>query len=345
MAVQTNSIRMYAIHAHSPIHVGVGEGIGNINLPTAREKTTGHPLLPGSSIKGVLREQAERQWPEQTDLRYGNDLVVQVFGPPTERAGDARGGVVFSDATLLCLPVRSLLGVFALATCPLILQRLLRELHLASCSTPELDKALTELCQAAKEGVAVVHPESSLIYPRPAKTQRAQTERAQAGQAAQPTDSVVILEEQTLTSRASAHVQTLSQSLATWSLWDTTEAEDMQRRLVVLSNDDFSFLVRTGLEVRHRVKIDDTTGTAATSGPWLEEYIPAEALFFGLVLGRRTALVEKPQDTTNGNDQRPIPKSEQENLSALETLVREVPILRLGGKSSGGAGRGRIRLI
>ena len=43
-------------HALSPLHAGTGQGIGVIDLPIAREKATGIPYLPGSSLKGTLRD-------------------------------------------------------------------------------------------------------------------------------------------------------------------------------------------------------------------------------------------------------------------------------------------------
>ena len=43
------------VHALSPLHAGTGQGAGIIDLPIAREKATGLPYLPGSSLKGTLR--------------------------------------------------------------------------------------------------------------------------------------------------------------------------------------------------------------------------------------------------------------------------------------------------
>jgi len=114
--------RMYFLHAATPLHAGVGEGVGAINLPTARERVTKYPFMPGSSVKGVLRECAE--------LKLGGDkadAVVVAFGPPSQNAADSRGGLVFTDASLLCLPVRSLLGTFAWVTCPFALRRFARD--------------------------------------------------------------------------------------------------------------------------------------------------------------------------------------------------------------------------
>lgn len=48
--------RLYFIHVLSPLHAGTGQGTGVIDLPIAREKATGIPYLPGSSVKGTLRD-------------------------------------------------------------------------------------------------------------------------------------------------------------------------------------------------------------------------------------------------------------------------------------------------
>lgn len=109
--------KLLLIHALSPVHCGTGQAIGGIDLPIAREKPTGIPLIPGSSIKGVLRAR------KATDAK----LHRQVFGPDTENASDNAGSVQLSDANLVFLPVRSIRGTFAWVTSPYILRRLARD--------------------------------------------------------------------------------------------------------------------------------------------------------------------------------------------------------------------------
>jgi CRISPR-associated protein Cmr4 len=111
------STRLLLIHALSPIHCGTGQAIGGIDLPIAREKPTNLPLIPGSSIKGVLR------------ARGTNDSTMQaaVFGPDTKNAADNAGSVQFADALLAFLPVRSIRGTFAWVTAPFMLRRLARD--------------------------------------------------------------------------------------------------------------------------------------------------------------------------------------------------------------------------
>ncbi|HCW51693.1 MAG TPA: hypothetical protein DGR79_06470, partial [Clostridiales bacterium] len=51
----TTASRVFWIHALTPLHVGAGQGVGFIDLPVMREKATGWPIVPGSTVKGVMR--------------------------------------------------------------------------------------------------------------------------------------------------------------------------------------------------------------------------------------------------------------------------------------------------
>jgi len=110
--------RPFLVHALSPLHSGVGQVADVIDLPIARQRATGIPYLPGSSIKGVLRDAAD---PANCD-------VGSVFGPDTRNASDHAGALIVGDARLLALPVRSFKGTFAWVSSPLLLQLALRDL-------------------------------------------------------------------------------------------------------------------------------------------------------------------------------------------------------------------------
>jgi CRISPR-associated protein Cmr4 len=105
-----NETRLILLHALTPLHVGTGQAVGNVDLPIAREKATGFPIVPASALKGVLR-----------DYFTAHSWATQAFGDT-----DQAGAWVFTDLRILCLPVRSFFGVFAYTTCPLILERLRR---------------------------------------------------------------------------------------------------------------------------------------------------------------------------------------------------------------------------
>jgi len=110
--------RPFLVHALSPLHAGTGHAADVIDLPTARLKATGIPFVPGSSIKGVLRDDRRSTDREKTEA---------VFGPSDDPAAHA-GALVVGDARLLALPVRSFRGTFAWATSPLLLVLAKRDL-------------------------------------------------------------------------------------------------------------------------------------------------------------------------------------------------------------------------
>jgi len=51
--------RMFTLKTRSGLHCGIGQGLSDIDLPTAKESVSGYPLVPGSSLKGVLRDRFE----------------------------------------------------------------------------------------------------------------------------------------------------------------------------------------------------------------------------------------------------------------------------------------------
>lgn len=120
------------VHALSPLHAGTGQGVGVIDLPIAREKATGIPYLPGSSLKGALRDRVKDK-----------ATCKAVFGPETDNASEHAGAAQFADARLVLLPVRSLAGTFAWVTSPYLLSRLARDAKNAGVKqeVPRLDPA------------------------------------------------------------------------------------------------------------------------------------------------------------------------------------------------------------
>lgn len=105
--------------AVTPVHVGSGQDVGIVDLPVVRERTTGHPYLPGSGIRGTLRDRCEAADPAMTTRLFGN-----------EESGEISAGCVsILDAHLLLFPVRSAPGLFHWITCPFVLHRHRRLLH------------------------------------------------------------------------------------------------------------------------------------------------------------------------------------------------------------------------
>ncbi len=115
--------RILYIFTRTPLHVGAGSSVGAIDQPIQRERHTGFPIIPGSSLKGCLRDVFNRK--DST-----KDHVDDLFGRGNDAESFTAGKISFSEAHLLAFPVRSAKGSYALATCPLALSRFARDAKL-----------------------------------------------------------------------------------------------------------------------------------------------------------------------------------------------------------------------
>ncbi len=137
------------LFTRTPLHVGAGSSVGAVDQPVQRERHTGFPIIPGSSIKGVLR-----------DFFQVDDSGNAAFGRVATGKDDPgqAGAISFSEAKILLFPVRSAKGAFALATCPLALGRFKRDasIEIALPQNPPagecLDGKLIHLKQGTTQG-------------------------------------------------------------------------------------------------------------------------------------------------------------------------------------------------
>ncbi len=106
------------LFTRTPLHVGAGASVGAIDQPVQRERHTGFPIIPGSSIKGVLRDHLKSIGADEIDCQFGKGADGKEF---------AAGNISFGEAKLVAFPVRSAKGAFALAISPLTLRRLNRD--------------------------------------------------------------------------------------------------------------------------------------------------------------------------------------------------------------------------
>ena len=116
--------KLLYIFTRTPLHVGAGSSVGAVDQPVQRERHTGFPIIPGSSVKGVLRDHLRA---------LGKESLNDLFGKGDEGEDFTAGKISFGEARLLAFPVRSAKGAFALATSSLALQRFARD---AGIKTP-----------------------------------------------------------------------------------------------------------------------------------------------------------------------------------------------------------------
>ena len=250
--------RFYYLHALSPLHIGVGQGAGVIDLPIAREKATHLPFVPGSSLKGVLRE----------ELRGGlSDADWHaLFGPDKVTDNDMAfaGALLVNDAHLLCLPVRSLAGTFAWVTCPFILARYAREAKVLNVAAPDLPKPFKDDEALAATDTVLVHKTKIVLEDLDLKDKPSATNPQRIG---------------------SADADAWAKHIATkvFSSSDTEWQGLFRERFTILPDGIFDFLAETATEIRTRVRIDPDTRVVKKGALWTEENLPIESLLYGVV--------------------------------------------------------------
>ncbi|MCW5933531.1 MAG: type III-B CRISPR module RAMP protein Cmr4 [Fimbriimonadia bacterium] len=232
------------LHALTPVHSGTGQAVAVIDLPIAREKATGYPVIPATSLKGVLRDL----------LKNGNNQswVDNAFGTVEEA-----GAFSFTDQRILCLPVRSYYGTFAYATCPLVLNRFKRDLAVFGDSSASLEVPnLVDDNTAMKISVT---PNSVLKH-----------------------GDKVYLEDLDLS--ANGDCSGIAQTLAAKLFSDESEKTNFQQRFALVSDATFGFLCETATEIAARISIETDTKVVKQGGLWYEEAVPAESIFHGFVM-------------------------------------------------------------
>ena len=236
------------IHALTGLHPGSGTALGVVDLPVQRERHTHWPLIPGSSLKGVIRAECGRLASDHHD-----ENILAAFGPEPGAASDHAGAIALSDARILAFPVRSLTGVFAWVTCPAVLGRLSRDLGLVGGGgfpTVPSPKKDTAACTA--DSPLIAH------------------------------DGRLMLEEFEFSCDGDAG------EIANWIAARAVDDEGTKGRLrshlAILHDDDFTHFVRNATEVVARVGLDYERKTVRPGALFYEEYLPAETLFYSLVL-------------------------------------------------------------
>jgi CRISPR-associated protein Cmr4 len=241
--------RLTLIHAMSPLHAGTGQSVGAIDLPIARERPTGVPLLPGSSIKGALRARG-------TDVQMTRD----VFGPDTENSSDHAGSVQFSDALLLLLPVRSVRGTFAWVTSPYLIRRFARGAREARVDLPTLPDSPKEIADCSVLGDALTI----------------------AGK-------VVFEDLDFIAGPADAALRTFATRLGELLFPDGSAdpaewRQSLIDRICLVHDDIMSFLLDTATEVSAHIRLNPETKTVQDGALWYQESLPAESVLSGITV-------------------------------------------------------------
>ena len=212
-----------------------------------------YALLWSSRVKGAFRDWFYSYYAANRDNNSDNaatqaeELTKKVFGREEGSEGKEghAGAIALTDARILLFPVRSNVAPFVWVTCPAVLSRLKKDLKLTA-----VDDDIDDSKGIGKDDCLIVSE----------------------GMAA----SNIILEDLVVkpgTSDAAANaLRTLLGKLA-----------PSANRVLVVADENFSFLTRTATEVQAQIAIDIETGTTKTGSLRYQELLPADAVLYTLV--------------------------------------------------------------
>ncbi len=216
----------------APFHPGSGTSVSYIDLPIQREKHTDYSMIPASGIKGVIRDLASRNWNDE-------DKVNLVFGPSD--GSDYASCIAFTDARILLFPVRSVRGVFAYITCPNVLRRFSRDLRSIGISFDFLEDL------NFKEDEIIVCSNSQL--------------RVNGNQ--------VVLEEFVF-NVYNQNCDNIDKCLKEFLPSSNNLPFDFEKNFAIVSDNTFRDFTKYAVEIRTRIRIDQTTGTVGEGAPYFQ---------------------------------------------------------------------------
>lgn len=302
-----NQAKLFTLYGLTSVHPGAGTSLSYVDLPVQREKHTSFPVIPGSGIKGVIRNLAERSW-------NNNQKVNTYFG--CEEGGDTASKVSFTDAKILFYPVRSVRGIFGWITCPYVLKRFSKEVNNIGAGSFSIED---DFFNDLSDEKAIVNSNSVLCIDNKSINNQ-NNQNNQIG-----------LEEFLL----QAEKKDLSSMFNKNGLIDSIK--DFSSRLAIVSDNVFTDLVNYAIEVRTRIKIDQTTGTVAQGALFTLELIPSESIFYGFYF-------LKPERKENLDNNGKATNHNQTNNVKIEDLIND-KIIQIGGDETIGCGLMKIKVF
>lgn len=293
----------------SSTHAGSGSGLRVIDLPIQREVQTNFPKIEASTIKGSIRATLEQ--------KHGNcSMIDQLLG--RSDMGEYASAVGFSDARLLFFPVKSMKGIFAWITCPMVLRRL----HEDSSLMEERGGDWKELKESIKSVLkrtdheALVTTTSNITFEKAGKEQ-------------------VILEETRIDTVKSPEFTTLIERLMNNLPEEKIMADGLKSKAIMLPDDDFQYYVSMSTEIVTRIKVNNDTGIVENKGLFTEEYLPSESILYLL-------LFYSPSYKKDDNEGRKDVYKVRENFTRL---FGDKGVFQIGAEMTLGKGIMRYQLV
>lgn len=306
------TVKLLFLYTETPLHVGSGSSLGTVDLPIQRERHTSLPMLQSSGIKGKLRSAFDTSdnFSNEAERKKFKELITAIFGPESGIDGKHAGALSPGDGRILLFPVRSLKGVFAWITCPLVINRFVRDLQLSG-QQPEWS---IHFHQATDSNALV--PDNCQLF----------------------IDDAIVLEEFTFTATVDLEVTRLADWLAEHALPSNSEYQywksKLRTNLAIVSDDAFKDFCQFSTDVVARTKLDRNKKTVESGALWIEENLPSDTLLYTPLFACDPRMETKPKKRNSSDD-----LDASEILSIIQQrLTSSHSRLQLGGNETVGRG-------
>lgn len=251
------------IKAVTNLHPGIGRTGEIIDLPVQKD-IFGFPIIYASSLKGALKSSF---W------QLDRDLAKAFFGPDPEDGGEKfTSAIAILDAFVIAFPVRSLEGVYAFATSPLLLHRFS---EYAKISGKEFDFVNKLMKLSISDNKCYTSSE--------AKENLKLSVEGMEGK-------LIVNEEITLE-------PTIEESEEIKKLEELLNIE--KGRLILLSDNEAERAIKKSLVRVTRIAVDRFKKTVKEGALWTEEYVPCDTVFVTTLLYSKVKQPEKMQEFQN----------------------------------------------
>ena len=257
----TTEIKPFFIKTITPLHVGSGSDLGVVDMPIQRESHTGFPKIEASSLKGSIRSEFESKAQKNDEKKkihivFGCDDCEKDFSDTfTSKNRDFSGALGFTDSKILFFPIKSVKGVFAYVTCPMVLKRFKKDIEICKKEIKNgfdipLDEVLDDKC---------------IVLGDTCKIDKTNEKGS------------VILEEYSFS----------IEKAKTKDYIKIPNLDIDKSRVVIVSDDNFTHFVKNSTEVITRTKINNITGTVQNGALFTEEYLPSETIMYSLAIANQ----------------------------------------------------------
>jgi CRISPR-associated protein Cmr4 len=304
------------LYTETPLHVGTGSGLSNIDLPIQRERTTQYPMIQGSSIKGKMRATAELILEEQEAKKKENKENQQtnesspvaqqnttnnilsrqdielLFGSSRPNIEDANNTNVSNTSATSDADKKEHAGslIFGDARLLLFPVRSLNGVFAYTTCYKIIDRFLRDVEKTSPDSLMVENSSNQSIkleVPQEPKKDESGIPKALVTKGSIITqDGKLMLEEFAFT--VSSEQQDMVTAIADWLATNalpqyqnnTYFQEKLRTSLVILPDNEFRDFALYATEVITRIAIERATKTVTGTALWTEENLPADTFLY-----------------------------------------------------------------